>query len=201
MKVSSMDGINSPIPVLAVAESAFSAWVAALAATLMLLFLPAVSADELICEVLRDGSPVRYLISIDDQRGTVAVVDADTNKPTPVTIGELRPERMLFAFNGMRMDPTKFVRHGKVVMMSLTTHADGLLDRSTNSFTEIGYVTDDKGQIVSLEDLKELQAEEEAWMARQKDGTGHHPMFWLFLEATTYRYDGLCRTAPPHPGK
>jgi len=97
----------------------------------MLLFAPTVSADELVCEVSRDGSPHRYLINIDDRRSTVSVVDPDdTNRPYSVTVGELRPERAL----------------------------------------------------------------------KEKSGPSHHPMFWLFLEAAAYRYEGSCRVAPPHPG-
>jgi len=98
------------------------------------------------------------------------------------------------------MDATEFVRHGKVVTLSLTTHADALLDRSTNVLTEIGYLTDDKGEILSLEQLRSMQAEEETRLAERKDGPSHHPMFWLLLEAAFHRYEGLCRAAPPHPG-
>lgn len=192
---------NSPIPECTVTESNPNAWAAALTATAMLLFAPAGSADELICEVSHNGSPHRYLINIDDRRSSVSVVDADdTNQPYPVTVGELRPERVLFAFNGMRMDATEFIRLGKVVAMSLTTHADALLDRSTNTLIEIGYVTDDKGEILSLEDLRAMQAEEEARALKKTSGPSHHPMFWLFLEAATYRYEGSCQDAPPHPG-
>ena len=194
-----MDRINSQIPGRTVAASAIHIGAAAITATLMLLFAPAVSADELICEVLRDDSPQRYLINIDDRRSTVTVVDADDpNQPYPLTVGELTPDRVQFAFNGMRMDAAKFVRQGKLVTMSLTTHADALLDRSTNTLVEIGYVTDDKGAILSLEDLRAMQAEEEDWVLKRKSGPSHHPMFWLFLEVATYRYEGSCRVAPPH---
>jgi len=172
-----MDRINSPVPGGTVAESAFDAWTAALAATSMLLFAPAVSADELICEVSRLGSTDRYLINIDDRRSAVTVADADTNQPCPITVGELRPERLLFAFNSLRMDPTKFVRQGKVVTMSVTTHAEALLDRSTNTLTQIGYVTDDKGEILLLENLTAMQAEEEARALKEMGGPSHDPMF------------------------
>jgi hypothetical protein len=196
-----MDRISSPMPGGPVAESALNVWAAALAATLMLFFAPAVSADDLICEVSRDGSPQRYLVNIDDRRSTVTVVDADDpNQPYPLTVGELTPDRVQFAFNGMRTDAAKFVRQGKLVTMSLTVHADVLLDRSTNTMVEIGYVTDDKGEILSLEDLRAMQAEEEDWVLRRKSGPSHHPMFWLFLEVATYRYEGSCRVAQPHPG-
>lgn len=60
----------------------------------------------------------------------------------------------------MHMDATEFVRQGKLVSMSLTTHTEALLDRSTNTLTRIGYVTDDKGEILSLEQLRAMQAEE-----------------------------------------
>ena len=200
MKRGSTDGDHSPIPRPDVVDSARGAWAAALATASMVLFVPAVSADELICEVPRDGVQDRYLIDIDDRRGTVAVVDADTTKPIPVTVGELTPGRVSFAFNGMRLDPTKFVRDGKVVTMSVTINQDALLDRSANSLTEIGYVTDEQGKILSLEDLKALQAEEEAWMAKKKNGPSHHPMFWLMLRVATDRRDGACHTAPPQPG-
>ena len=200
MKRGSTDGDHSPIPRPDVVESARGAWAAALATASMVLFVPAVSADELICEVPRDGVQDRYLIDIDDRRGTVAVVDADTTKPIPVTVGELTPGRVSFAFNGLRLDPTKFVRDGKVVTMSVTIHQDALLDRSANSLTKIDYVTDEQGKILSLEDLKALQAEEEAWMAKKKNGPSHHPMFWLMLRVATDRRDGACHAAPPQSG-
>ena len=72
----------------------------------MLLFAPTVSADELVCEVSRDGSPHRYLINIDDRRSTVSVVDVvDANQPYPVTVGELRPERVLKKKSGPSHHP------------------------------------------------------------------------------------------------
>jgi len=195
-----MNRTNSAIPGSAVAARAFTAWVAAIAATSMFLLAPVVSADALICEVPDDGSPRRYLIDIDDRRSTVTVVNADTNHTYPVTVGELTSERLLFAFNGIRMDATEFVRHGKVVTLSLTTHADALLDRSTNVLIEIGYLTDDKGEILSLEQLKSMQAEEETRLEKHMGGPSHPPMSWLFLEAAFHRHEGLCRAAPSHPG-
>lgn len=72
-----MDRINSPIRGRTVAASALHIGAAALTATLMLLFAPGVSADELICEVLRDDRSQQYLINIDDRRSTVTVADAD----------------------------------------------------------------------------------------------------------------------------
>jgi len=199
-KGSFMNRTNSAIPGPAAAARAFTMWAAALAATSMLFLAPAVSADALICEVPRDGSPRRYLIDIDDRGNAITVVNADTNHTYPITVGELTPERLLFAFNGIRMDAAKFVRHGKVVNLSVTTHADALLDRSTNTLTEIGYLTDERGEILSLEQLKAMQAEEEAWLSKRKGGSSHSPMFWLFIEAAIYRYDGLCRAAPSRPG-
>ena len=44
----------------------------------------------------------------------------------------------------MRMDETEFFRQGEVVATSLTTYADALLERSTNTLIKSGYVTDDK---------------------------------------------------------
>jgi hypothetical protein len=196
-----MDRINPPLPGWTVAASALHIGATALTATLMFLLAPAVSADELICEVLRDGSSQRYLIKIDDRRSTVTVTDAADSKQTyPLTVGELTPDRVQFAFNGMRTDAAKFVRQGKLVTMSLTVHADVLLDRSTNTLVEIGYVTDDKGEVLSLEDLKAMQAEEANWLLKSKGGLSYHPMFWLFLEVATYRYEGSCRVAQPHRG-
>ena len=192
-----MDKINLLIPGPTVDDSAFNAWAAVLAATSMLFFAPAVSADKLICEVAREDRPHRYLIDIDDGGRTVTVVNADTNQSYPVTAGELTPERVVLAFNGIRMDATKFVRQGKVVTMSLTTHAEAFIDRSTNTLIETGYVTDDKGEILSLETLRAMQTEEEARMPKKKSGPTHDPMFWLFLEVATYRHDGSCRAAPP----
>ncbi|MCU0972648.1 MAG: hypothetical protein MUF80_01615 [Burkholderiales bacterium] len=175
------------------------AWVRGLVATSMVLLAPAVAADRLECDVAgRDGQS-RYLIDIDDGGGTVTVTDAH-DRPLYVTVQELTSERILLAFNSLRLDATQFVRGGRVVSLALTISSGALIDRSTNTMVAIGYVTDDKGERLSLETLRAMQQEEEVRLREKKRGPNHNPMFWMMLEVATYRLEGTCRPAPAVPG-
>lgn len=159
-----------------------------------------VATDKLLCEVARGGSTLRYLVDIDDRARQVNVTNADGGQSMPVTIIELAPERVAVAFNSLVLDPTEFVREGKIVRLSLALNSGALIDRSTNTIVEAGYVMDDKGEELSLEQLRAMKAEEEAQLVRKKSGPSHHPFFWMFLETATYRHEGTCHVAPPRPG-
>ena len=163
----------------------------------ILLFAPTVAADELICTVAEDHGSHQYLIDIDDDGGKVIVTNPKTNKPMPVTVAELTPQRVLLGFNSLALNPMEFVRQGKVVSLPLTINRAALVDRSTNRMIEAGFVTDDKGEVVSLEQIHAMEAEEEAYRRKHKNGPRHPKGFWLLFEVGTFRSEGVCDRAPP----
>ena len=169
-------------------------WVAAMA---MLPFAPVVAADELLCEVARAGSPQGYLIDIDDSHDTATVTDLKTSRPLPITVGELTADRVVLAFNSLLLDATEFVRDGSVVSLSLVLRSEAHIDRSANTMTVIGFVTDDKGEMLSLEQLRALRQEEEVRLQEKRTGPHHDRIFWLFLEVASHRDEGTCQSAPP----
>lgn len=178
----------------------FEASVATLVSTSMLLLAPTVAADELICAVAEDIGSHQYLIEIDDDRGKVTVTDPKTNKSMPVTVAELTPQRALLGFNSLALNPMEFVRDGRIVSLPLMINRAALVDRATNRMVEAGFVTDDKGEIVSLEQIHTMKAEEEGYRRKDKNGLSHPQVFWSMFEAAIFRYEGLCNPAPPHPG-
>lgn len=191
-----MNNGSPPDSGLSLITKTFGASVVALVSAWMLLLAPTVTADELICEIPENQGSHQYLLKIDDSSGKVIVTDPKTDKSMPVTVAELTPRRALLGFNSLALSPMEFVREGKIVSLQLTINRVALVDRSTNWMVETGFVTDDMGETVSLEQIHTMRAEEEGYRRKRRNGPNHPQMLWSMFEVATFRYEGPCNHVP-----